>query len=298
MRELKSKNTIIQIAECWEELSFDQKLFTFEVLAEVISGKYNANPHRALVELFIEFTGYKPSKKYASDYDRESINLFLLQQAEKIDFIFKINTESNIIIPKYEFRTNPFPYIAIGNEKYEGKHFELDITAKTDITAREFVDCIDLLAGIDKMKSEKEKEECVNQLCAILYPRTSDYIQNMVSGHNKSMQKLNPVVKFGIVYWFTGIYRFYTEHEIYSLLFNSSKKQDDDEDKVRLSDEVILLLEKEGYESPDNMNINKYFDAQVKHLKDVIGKALSEGLTAFQIAQKTKIDIITINKLS
>jgi hypothetical protein len=46
------------------------------------------------------------------------------------------------------------------------------------------------------------------------------------------------------------------------------------------------------------MNLNDYFDAQIKHLKDVIGKALGEGLSAFKIAQKTGIPLSTIEKLS
>ncbi|MEA4918149.1 hypothetical protein [Proteiniphilum sp.] len=228
---------------------------------------------------------------------REIINFNLLRLAEQLKFIYTIDAENHKILPQYDFRTNPFPYIKIGKRKYWGKRFELDITAKTDITAREFVDCADLMAAMNKLGTDEEKQECINQICAILYPRSMDYTKNMVSGHNKTMRKVNPVVKFGIVYWFTSVFKFYTEHEIYSLLFKGDKKPENEE-KVRLGNEVILMLQREGYGLPDTMNLNDYFDAQIKHLKDVINKALGEGIKPFDIARKTGISIDVINKLS
>lgn len=347
MKEIKLNKSTIKLQSCWEDLKFKQKLFAFGILIRVMTGDLKSQPHMGLLNLLIEFTGYRPSRKYFSkmfskfrfflltawtyirnlpflfkygrtEYksyirlwkdlycpdpdkemkEREVINFNLLRLSEQIKFVFTIDEEGHRIVPQYNFKTNPFPYIKIGRKKYFGKKFELDITAKTDITARELVDCADLLSAIDKMNSEEEKQECINQICAILYPRTSNYNQNMVSGHNKSMQKLNPVIKFGIVYWFTGVYLFYTQHPIYSLLFKKSENKEDSEDKVRLSNEVILMLQREGYGVPDAMNANDYFDAQIKHLKDVINKALGDGLTAAKIAQKTGIDLETINKLS
>lgn len=227
---------------------------------------------------------------------REIINFNLLRLAEQIQFIFKIDQSEHQIIPQYDFKTNPFPYLKIGRNKYYGKKFELDITAKTNITAREFVDSFDLLVAMNQV-GIAEKQECINQLCAILYPKYKDYQQNQVCGHYKSMRQVKEILKFAIVYWFTGIVKFYMEHPVYSLLFKQSKTEGD-EDKVRLGNEIILMLQKEGYGLPDTMNLNDYFDAQIKHLKDVISKALAEGATAFKIAQKTGLDLSTINKLS
>jgi hypothetical protein len=296
MKEIKLNKSTIKLHSCWEDLNFKQKLFAFGILIRVMTGDLKSQPYTGLFGLLIEFTGYRPSRKYLKQ--REIINFNLLRLAEQMQFVFTIDREEHKIIPQYNFKTNPFPFIKIGRKKYYGKRFELDISAKTDITAREFVDCSELLSMIDKMKSEEEKQECINQLCAILYPRTRDYTQNMVSGHNKTMQKVNRIIKFGIVYWFTGIYKFYTEHTVYSLLFKRNENREENEDKVRLGNEVILMLQREGYGLPDNMNLNDYFDAQLKHLKDVINKALGEGLSIGKLSQKTGISIDVINKLS
>jgi hypothetical protein len=121
----------------------------------------------------------------------------------------------------------------------------------------------------------------------------------MTSGHIWKMECVAPAIKFGIVFWFTGIVKYYIEHPIYSLLFGSGKNREDDSEKVHLGmNEITLALKKEGYGSPEEMNLNDFFDAQIKHLKDVINKALAEGLTAVKIAQKTNIPLTTIQKLS
>ena len=296
MKQIKLNKGHLELPDCWEDLNFKQKLVAFEILLCIMAGDSTLQPHTALINLLIKFTGYRPSRKYAAN--REIINFNLLRLAEQIKFIFTIDEEEHKIIPQYKFKTNPFPCIKIGRKKFVGKRFELDITAKTDITAREFVDCSDLLVLMNKMQSEEDKQECMNQLCAILYPCTDNYIQNMVSGHNKTMQQLNPVIKFGIVYWFTGIVKFYTEHEIYSLLFSRNKSDAGNDEKVHLSNEILLMLQREGYGTPEKMTVTDYFDAQIKHLKDVIGKALGEGLDVIKISEKTGINSLIINKLS
>ena len=283
------------VEKCMIRIRFTFKMLCVYIRNIIFLFRYGKKEFREYIRLWKDL--YRPDPD-TEEKQREIINFNLLRLSEQFQFIFTIDDSEHRIIPQYNFKTNPFPYIKIGRKKYYGKRFELDITAKTDITAREFVDCSDLLSAIDKMNSDEERQECINQICAILYPRTRDYTQNIVSGHNKAMQKVNQIIKFGIVYWFTGIYKFYTEHPVYSLLFKRNENQEENEEKVRLGTEVILMLQREGYGFPDNMNLNDYFDAQVKHLKDIISKALGDGLTAFKIAQKTGIDIETINKLS
>lgn len=347
MKEIKLNKSKIHLPESWEDLNFKQKLFAFGILMRVMTGDFKLNPDIGLINILIEFSGYRPSKNtfykffvriiffikiafvyirnivflfrygkkeflsyvqlwkefYLPEPDRENkereiINFNLLKLSDEIRFIFIIDRKEHQIVLQYNFKTNPFPYIKIGKRKYLGKRFELDITAKTDITAREFVDCSDLLSAMDKMKSDEDRQECINQICTILYPKYPDYTQNMVSSHNKSMRKLDRIVKFGIVYWFTGIYKFYTEHPVYSLLFKRNENPEDEEEKVRLGNEVILMLQHEGYGLPDNMNLNDYFNAQIKHLKDVINNALAAGLSVGKLSQKTGISIDIINKLS
>lgn len=150
-----NNKSMISLPDSWEDLNYNQKLFAFEVLSRVMMGDLKTEPHVGLVKLLIKFTGYKPSKKFKnSDPDseeptRDIINSNLLRLAEQIKFIFTINETDKTIFPEYCFRTNPFPVIRLGIKRYQGKRFELDITAKTDITAREFVDCYDLLSALN-----------------------------------------------------------------------------------------------------------------------------------------------------
>lgn len=231
---------------------------------------------------------------------KDIINFNLLRLAKEIDFIFQIDRNEKKIIPLYTFCSNPFPFIQIGRRKFKGRRFEVDVTVKTDISAREFVDCLDLLSAINQIDSDQKKQQCMNQLCAILYPSGEDYAENMVSGHHRLMNRLDPLIKFGISYWFTGVVKFYTEHPVYGILFSGRSSEDPEHNngKVQLSSEVLLMLRKQGYGAPETMKLNDYFDAQVKVLKDMISDAISSGLSVSKIAQKTGIELSVISKLS
>ena len=240
---------------------------------------------------------YRPEPD-AEQADREIIDLGLLKLAEGIDFVYRIDTEAKKIIPLYTFYKNPFPFIRIGNNKYTGKRFFVDLIASTDITARCFVDALDILLLTEKLSEREHVDECLNKICAILYPAVKDHRENMLSGHDKQMRKLDPVVKFGIVYWFTGVVNWFRENDTYRVIFERIKETGDSEKITVGMNEIALFLKKEGYGNPDSMNLIDYFDAQVKALKDYVSKAIADGVKPEIIAQKSGIPLSTINKLS
>ncbi|GHT60468.1 hypothetical protein FACS189451_00570 [Bacteroidia bacterium] len=302
MKTSQLHQSTIELPDCWEDLSFKEKIFTFGILGELFSGAIT--PEIARLKMLIEYTGYKPSviqlirEAFKKSDQREVINFNLLKLSEELIFAFAI--EGNQIIPNHLFRTNPVPHIRVGRNKYPGRRFERDITAKTDITAREFADCFDLLAAQQHLTSDADRDECVNQICAILYPKFNNYKQNLVSRQNKQMRAVHPAIKFGVIFWFTGIVKFYTEHPVYSLLFKRNKKQDSSSgEKINLGmNEITLSLQKEGYGNPETMSVNDYFDAQIKYLKDIINKALAEGVKPEKLSIKSGIPMDVINKLS
>ena len=302
MKTIQLNKSSIDLPECFEELSFKERIFTFGIMSELFSGAIT--PEIARLKMLIEYTGYKPSwiqlireALRKDSHQREIINLNLLNLSEELDFAFKV--EGNRIIPNYTFKKNPISYIKIGKTKYTGRRFELDITCTTNISAREFSDCFDILSFMSNTQSEADRHISVNRICAILFPAINDYMANQVLGHQWKMQSVDPAIKFGIIYWFTGIVKYYIDHPVYSVLFRSEKKPDDSGDKIHLGmNEITLSLQKEGYGSSETMNLNDFFDAQVKHLRDVINKALGEGLDAVKISQKTGIPLTTISKLS
>jgi hypothetical protein len=301
LQQPKSSPQEIELPDSWEDLSDKEKIFTFSLMSELFAG--TLTPEIARMKMLIEYSGYRPSwiqiirEALTKSDQREIINFNLLKLSEELTFAF--TTEENQIIPNYTFKNNPITLIKIGKNKYSGRKFERDITVKTDITAREFADCFDLFSALQQQTSDIARNECVNQICAILYPKSNDYLKNSVSNHHRQMQAVNPSIKFGVILWFTGIVKFYTEHPVYSLLFHRNKTQTDPATKINLGmNEIILELKKEGYGNPYTMNLNDYFDAQIKYLKSSINKALAEGVKPEKLSSKSGIPLETINKLS
>jgi hypothetical protein len=260
--------------------------------------RYGWNEYREYARL-LHRIAYPPRNPEDETHEREIIDLGLLRLAGQMDFVYRIDSESHRIIPLYRFRANPFPFVVVEGRRYAGKRFLLGVTAVTDITARCFVDALDMLIAMQQTAARHEKDECVDRICAILYPAVQDHNENLLCGHVKRMRKLSPVFKFGIVYWFTGIVNQFREHETYRILFDRNENTDDGtEDKISIGmNEIALFLKKEGYGDSAEMNLVDYFDAQVKSLKDHISRAIAEGVKPEQISQKTGIPLSTIARL-
>ncbi|MDR0681760.1 MAG: hypothetical protein LBG15_07935 [Dysgonamonadaceae bacterium] len=300
MKTIQLHKGSIELPDNWEDLSYKEKIFTFGILSELFAGVLT--PEVARLKMLIEYTGYKPSvvqlirEALSKSDQREVIHFNLLKLSEQLHFAFSV--EGNKIVPNYVFRTNPIPVLKLNRKIYPGRRFELDITARTNITAREFADCFDLLSAQQHLTSDADRAECISQICAILYPKTENYKENMVSGHDKQMRSVFPAAKFGIIFWFTGIARFYTGHPVYGLLFKNNKKEAGT-DKISLGmNEITLTLKKEGYGDPETMSVNDWFDSQVKYLKDMIHKSIAAGVKVTELSQKSGIPIDVIHKLS
>jgi hypothetical protein len=286
-----NNNANLDLPNSWEDLTEEQLLFTVKILMLLYAGKIT--PDKARIEMLINYTGYRPDPKIT---DRDTINFNLIRLSELLTFAFTV--EENTITPQFKFKRNPLPELTIGDILYTGKKFNLDITAKTDIIAREFIDAFDLLSALAQMTEPERKELCLNQLCAILYPAEMTHHQNLVSRQIENMRQVSFPEKTLILYWFTGVVHYYTTHHVYSLLFSGTKK-DSQDGKISLGmNEVALYLKKEGYGDPETMNLNDYFDAQIKSLKDTISRALAEGVKIEKIAEKTGLSNAIIHKLS
>ena len=302
MKTIQLNKSSLDLPDCWEDLSYKEKIFTFEILGQLFAG--TITPEIARLKMLVEYTGYKPSwiriiseTLQKSEEQREIIHFNLLKLSEELNFAFTVKDSK--IIPNHVFKTNPVPFLKIGNIKYYGRRFEIGTIPRTDITAREFSDCFDIFASIKDTLPDADRHDCINQICAILFPKNSDYTTNLVSGHHRQMRRLQPVVRFGIIFWFTGIVRYYTTHPVYGLLFKRDKGSEDAENKVNLGmNEIALTLQKEGFGKPDTMNLNDYFDAQIKYLKDIINKAISEGMKPQKLSDKSGIPMEVINQLT
>ena len=302
MKTIQLNKSSVELPDCWEDLSYKEKIFTFGILSELFAG--TITPEIARLKMLIEYTGYRPSwiqlikEAFKKDVEqREIINFNLLKLSEELNFAFTV--EENRILPNHIFKKNPISFIKIGRNRFTGRIFEIDTLCRTNITAREFSDCFDIFASMQGEVADADRFDCINQICAILFPQSDDYTANLVSGHHFRMRYVHPTIKFGIIFWFTGIVKYYTEHPVYGLLFKSEKHADESGAKIHLGmNEITLTLKKEGYGSPETMNLNDYFDAQIKFLKDLVNHALAEGVKAADITKKTGIPNETILKLS
>jgi hypothetical protein len=293
MKSIVLNSGTLDLPDCWEDLTQEQTLVTISILMRLFRG--HMTPSRARLEMLVCYTGYRPSRKHHGPETRETVNFNLLKLSEMLNFAFTV--EESTICPRFNFKRNPLPVLTLDGVRYRGKIFDLDITARTDITAREFVEAFDLFAAFHQLTGDSARQtECLNQLCAVLYPAEPDHRRNLVSGQHERMRRAKTEEKTLILFWFTGIVQYYTTHPRYAVLFSSQKK--DEGEKIRLgANEIALYLTREGYGDPDRMTLNDYFDAQVKALKDTVSHALAQGAKIERLAVETGLTLETLNKL-
>lgn len=330
-----NKDKELQLPENWDELTPEQTISAFGLLKEVFEGKMSPPLFRIKMlkcitkyaprNTFFEYLSLLIKSVFIALYYRiklgkirsqaywevwhegkkrgienqETITENLYRLSEYLDFAFSIDKELKVTWKK-SFFSNPIPYIKLGNKSYEGRRFILGVAPFTNITAQEFSDCFDLYSGYlqlapDAMQ-QKLQDSLVDKIIAILYPAFEDHNKNLVSGHVEFIAHLDPAIKFGILYWFSGIVDFYITHPDYSILFKSNKEESSNEDKVTLGmGGVVLMLGKKGYSL--DCNINSFFDAQLQVLQDQLNEALGKGVTKEQLSQQTGISITDINRL-
>lgn len=299
MKEIQLPNRKLNIPESWKDLNMRQFIFALELLQKLSAGIIT--PDIARFELLFLITGYKPSKKFKSENylpeEIEIIKLNLINLSKLMNFIFR--KEGETLLPNDVFLDNPFPFITIGTKRYHGKIFERAYIPKTDISALEFSDAIDIYTSMTKnMRNKDFVEECVNTICAILYPYKNNHRENMRSKHVKRMKKIHPTIRYGIMLWFSGLIRFFTQHPVYGVLFGSHSE---DTTKVNVGMyECILAVSEAGYgdiTTIENQNLISFFDMQVKNLKNVVSKAIAQGIDKIKLANEMKLPLTTIEKL-
>lgn len=334
MKTIPLNKGSLQLPEVWEDLTFKQKLFAFGRLKEVYENRLSPAVFR--IKVLGNITGYKPKADVFSwilksllfymaipfvslyyvvrlgrirfsgywsvwvshhrpqRYDRNTINFNLYLLSELIDFAFTI--DDRVITWKRCFAKNPIPYIKIKDRKFIGKKFVLNIAPFTNITAREFSDCFDLYSGYLSTDDELNKDLLLNKIVSILYPASKVYSENIVSDHVELIKTIAPELKFGILFWFSGIVEYYMTHPYYSILFRPGINENDD-DKINLGmNGVVLMVKNKGFS--ENDNINDFFDTQLKILKDDLSEALSKGAKIEELASRTGLNISDINRLT
>ena len=295
MRNIELPTRTLHLPESWEELNIKQLIFALQLLQQLSSGIISTDEARFKLLFFI--TGYRPSRSVKDKMDIEIISLNLQNLADLMNFIFR--KEDDKLMPNDVFMNNPFPTITIGSKRYHGKIFDRGYIPKTDITALEFSDMLDIYTSMVKNSgNEKFTDECINTICAILYPSNKDHRENIKGKQPRRMKKLHPTIKFGIILWFSGIIRYFSTHPSYSILFGSGS---DTDNKITVGMyESVLSISEAGYgdiTTIENQNLLSFFDAQVKNLKSIVSRAVAQGVDKVKLSIELKLPLTIIEKL-
>lgn len=284
----------ILLPSCWEDLSPKQYIYTIRKLLELMAHQCTLTDFR--IALLLKYTHYRPAIRFrpAKPETKATITENLVRLAELITFPLrdgKNGTELN-----NQLRRNPIPELRIGRNIFKGKQFDIGIVLRTDITAREFADAFDSVRAFAGTQSE----ECLNTLCAILYPSFPDYAQNLNSNHYRDFTRVNYGIRYGIMIWFTGIIQYFTEHPVYRILFSGKPEQDSRRISLGMG-ETIMHLSLTGFGSKaemENVSLVDYFDLQIKSLKKMIADARAQGARTEDIASHTHLSYNLIEQLS
>jgi hypothetical protein len=266
----------VKLPERWDEVPQKHLEKMFEILYEVFLMKLD--PAEARLQMLFILTDYRPSitLKY-----RELVNINLFRMSEQLHFAFTV--ENDRIVPNLAFKRNPVPELKIEKKHYKGPDFVRDFTVKTDITARQFCDCFDFYC--EYHRNPENANLCIDNITQTLY---------------KIPQSTQPSImhlKFAVFLWFSGIVNFFYTHPVYGILFGATGSENESADKISLGmSETLISLMHEGF-NPD-INLIDFFNAQIKLLKDNIRNALAAGAKITDIANKTKLGISVISRLS
>ena len=291
MKRIKTSGKDLLLPEDWMELSEKQRRKGFELLAAVMANAMD--PFEWQLYMLVEITGYKPSRAtrralsgYKQHTVRDTVIENLRRLAECLDFAFTI--EDNEVKIKYEMHDCPF-------DLFKGKgvqpHFVRDRLIETNLTAGIYAEATQILSMVnDKDNDDADRMYYMTKLAKTLWRVEM----------NAHAPEPTPVELLAVTVWFTGVVLFFQEHDIYSVLFDSTgSDKSKSEDYISLGvQEIVLELETSGHRDVRNMGLLEFFDAQIKLLKDRIAEAKSGGSSVADIVKKTGLSINTITRLS
>ena len=294
MKTITGVKRPILLPDCWEDLSPRQYIYTIGKLLELMAHQCTLTDFR--IALLLKYTHYRPVLRFrpAKPEMKAIITENLVRLAETITFPLRSGnngTELNNL-----FQRNPIPSLRIGRNTYPGKQFDIGIVLRTDIKAREFADAFDSVRAF----AETQSGECLNTLCAILYPAFPDHTRNLNSDHHRNFARVNYAVRYGIMIWFTGIAQYFSEHPVYRILFAGTNNEESERISLGMG-ETIMHLSLVGFGSKtemENSNLIDYFDLQIKSLKKMIADARAQGAKTTDIASHTHLSHNLIEQLS
>jgi hypothetical protein len=282
------------IPNAWEELSPSQYICVAQLLVRLLGGELNLYDFR--FALLRELTGFHSTGKKYSEREFELIYSNLTILSEKITFALR--RDGGRYRPNLSFKKNPLPQLRVGRKTFTGARFTIDRMVDTDITARQFCDAHDILAGY----AEAPDEALLNALCAILYGSLKPYALAEASRlAKKYFARLAPPQKHAVMIWFSGVAGWLASHPVYCVLF-AGKKAGGAGQRISLGmSESIMQLSHAGFGSVDSIGalpVTDFFDLMVKDLKQQLSDAIAKGVKRENITRQTGLTYAQLSALT
>ena len=263
------------------DLTEKQKIFAFRLLLLLLGRQITPFQFNIMI---LKKLGYKPKRNELQKH-------FFVVAAENMSLLFKV--KDNEIVLDYDFKENPFSKLT----KLKHNHtptFTRNYTIDTNITARQFADCLDYWREFVNSNADTNDKETFEVRLYFL----AKIVETLYKINFETAKKMPFEILFAIQMWFAGIYMFFHKHDIYGILFQSSGESENQSNKITLGmSETLLHLQKEGYNHAEDMNIIDFFNAQIKNLKDNLSDAIAKGAKPAELAAQMKLEIEIINRL-
>lgn len=334
MIRINGKYGLIEIPDCWEELSEDQYLAVSGILLNLTGGNMDLIDLR--LNLLKALTGYSRSKERFSQEDQERIdeNLYLL--SEMVRFPIRPKYENMEVMEvlseplRDKLRTH-FPF-EIYDKKYlgelkmvegllkygasinfnmkrnpllsfrhletvlHGPFFECDRKglAITDMTAGEFVDAYEYYS----LYLSTQDELYMRKMCLTLYRENRAVYGN--ESRIPGMLATVPIdarVQYAVFLFFQNFMEYLVKSP-YGLLFGKSEKKSEGISLGMIS--TIYSLSKEGYgttQEISRLNLADYLNMLLKQLIDAVKSLRSLKKTDTQIAEELEINYETVRRI-
>lgn len=324
-KRLLGASNNVKFPNSWEELDPVQFVTVICILLEYKAKKFDVRELQ--LRLYTELSNINSRRILRHDYEWFEKEIF--RNLDKMNFCFKFvydDPRFKNLDPKMQERlrkTNPekivdepeaviaskfqrtveidasickqlIPNIFVGLKKFPGYLFDRsgDIV-NTSITAEQFIDTLTILSLI----ASQGPDEYIDLLLATLYCPGS-YSSQKAKELSPRFKKLNPAIKFAVVFNFESILSWLTSETKYVILFNKNKPKKQDKQSLGFNSIVYTMTEK-GYgniREISSLNLIEFFELMYKNLVDSILQLNDSKMNKQEIAKKLKLTVEQINQ--
>lgn len=326
-KRLLGASNNVKFPTSWEELDPVQFITVICILLEFKSKKFDVRELQ--LRLYTELSNINSRQILRRDYEWFEKEIF--RNLDKMNFCFKyvyddaryknldlkmqerlkkinpekITDEPEAVIASKFNRTveidaaiskQLIPNIFIGLKKYAGYSFENkgDIV-DTSMTAEQFVDALTIMS----LMAEHGADGYIDLFISTLYSCV-EYSPSLARTNAVKFKKLNPVIKYSIVFNFESILSWLTGETKYNILFSRRSKKNIKTKQNMGFNAIIYSMTEKGYGSikeVSKLNLIEFLEIMYKNLIDSINHLADSKMSKEDISKKLNISIEHLNQV-